>query len=158
MQETSLDFEKEIINYLSSINCRKLFLIDACHSGAGSSDYATSQLSGERMNQLAGGQKGLSLMMSCRANEFSYEDDQWQNGAFTQAMLHTIEQFTRRVPGIDLNQDGALDIKELYTHLEKEVPKLVQTKRPKPQTTQQPLLVADPLSAPIVLFQLPKNK
>lgn len=158
LQETSLDFEKEIINYLSSINCRKLFLIDACHSGAGSSDYATSQLSGERMNQLAGGQKGLSLMMSCRANEFSYEDDQWQNGAFTQAMLHTIEQFTRRVPGIDLNQDGALDIKELYTQLEKEVPKLVQTKRPKPQTTQQPLLVADPLSAPIVLFQLPKNK
>lgn len=158
LQETSLDFEKEIINYLASISCRKLFLIDACHSGAGSEEYASSQLSGERMNQLTSGQKGLSLMMSCRANEYSYEDDQWQNGAFTQAMLHTIEQFTRRVPGIDLNQDGALDIKELYTHLEKEVPKLVQNKRPKPQTSQQPLLVSDPLSSPVVLFQLPKNK
>lgn len=158
LQETSLDFEKEMIQYLSSIPCRKLFLIDACHSGAGSSEYASSQLSGERVNQLTQGQKGLSLMMSCRANEYSYEDDQWQNGAFTQAILNAIEQFTRRVPGIDLNQDGALDIRELYTHLEKEVPKLVQNKRPKPQTSQQPLLVADPLSAPIVLFQLPKTK
>lgn len=158
LQETSLDFEKEIINYLNPINCRKLFFVDACHSGAGGQEAFSLQASGTSIAELAAAQKGLNLLMSCRANEYSYEDDNWQNGAFTETLIQTFENFAQRKPGVDDNVDSRLDMNELFKNIQIKVPQLIQNKRPKPQTSQNPMLILANAQEPIVLFQLPAKK
>lgn len=158
LAETSLNFEQEVLDYLKTVACRKLFLIDACHSGAGAGTGPNPQLSTDQIAQLSNYSRGQHLILSCRANELSYEDDQWQNGAFTRAILNGFAAFAKDDPQVDANRDGALDLQELYQYLEKEVPRLLQTKRPKPNTSQQPLLVADNRLKPLILFQLPPKK
>ncbi len=158
MQETSLDFEKEIINYISNINCQKLFFIDACHSGAGNQNGFSSQASGTDVVGVINSQKDINLILSCGANEYSYEDDNWRNGAFTKVLVQTFQNFAQQPSDLDTNGDNKLDINELYKQLQLKVPQLVQTKRPKPQTNQYPLLISARKDNPIILFQLPDKE
>jgi Caspase domain len=153
MQETSLDFEKEIINYLNPIECRKLFFVDACHSGAG----GNQGVSGTSLANLANNKKGLNLLLSCRSDEYSYEDDSWQNGAFTETLVEALESFSQKKSALDRNGDQQLDLKELYQKIQIQVPSLVQTKKPKTNTSQNPLLILNQLQEPFVLFQLSAN-
>jgi hypothetical protein len=141
MQETSLDFEKEVVNYLNTIGCSKVFFLDACHS-------AESGASKESHYTIA--PKDINLVVSCRANEYSYEDDKWQNGAFTKALIEGFESFKIN-KNIDNNNDNALDIQELFRYVEREVPQLVSKKRPKATTEQHPVLMTNG-SRPLVLF------
>jgi hypothetical protein len=150
MQETSLDFEKEIINYLSPIECRKLFFVDACHSGAGGNQGA----SGTTLANIVNNKKGLNLLLSCRSDEYSYEDDSWQNGAFTEILVEALESFSQKKSALDQNGDQQLDLKELYQKIQVQVPNLVQSKKPKTTTGQNPLLILNQLQEPFVLFQL----
>jgi hypothetical protein len=149
LNETSLDFEREIIDYLRPINCRKLFLIDACHSGAGGQDVFSLQASGTNIAELATAQKDVNLLVSCRANEYSYEDDAWQNGAFTKAIVQVLEG----VGDLKNANPKVLDVNELYQKIKTRVPQLVQSKRPKVQTSQTPLLILSNPQQPMVLFQ-----
>lgn len=158
LQETSLDFEKEIINYLNTINCQKLFFIDACHSGAGKQEGFSAQASGTEIVDVVNTRKDINLLLSCGANEYSYEDDNWQNGAFTKVLVQTFQNFEQQPSNFDLNKDNKLDINELYQQLQVKVPQLVQSKRPKPQTSQYPLLISKSAEKPIILFQLPDKK
>lgn len=141
MQETSLDFEKEIVNYLNTIGCSKLFFLDACHS-------AESGASKESHYTIA--PKDINLVVSCRANEYSYEDDKWQNGAFTKALIEGFEEF-KKDKNVDTNKDNALDVQELFRYVERQVPQLVSQKRPKAATEQHPVLMTSG-SRMLVLF------
>jgi hypothetical protein len=140
LQETSLDFEQELINYLQSLPCDKLFLVDACHSGT---------VSGSGLAGIAARKNGLNILMSCRPDEYSYEDESWQNGAFTHALVQGIDAFSRQMPGLDSDADQHLEVRELFQYIEKEVPRLVEKKRPKVQGTQRPNIF---LSGPKKLF------
>ncbi|MFN4080395.1 MAG: caspase family protein [Saprospiraceae bacterium] len=133
MQETSLDFERELVNYLQDVHCRKIFLIDACQSG---------NASGEGIARIASHQKNLNLIASCQASEFSYEDEAWQNGAFTHAWIKGIQAFTQKPTSVDLDADGRLTLGELFAFVQKETPALVEKKRPKPKTSQKPVIFA----------------
>jgi Caspase domain len=144
MQETSLDFEMEVINYLQSIPCPKLFFVDACHSGTASS----TGLAG-----IATRKNGLNMLVSCQPNEYSYEDDTWKNGAFTHALVQGFELFARQPASLDQNRDARLDVSELFGYIEKEVPALVDKKRPKVSTTQRPNLFLVNPGRPIVIFE-----
>jgi Caspase domain len=142
MQETSLDFEKEIVDYLNTIGCSKLFLLDACHS-------AESGISNTTAYPLA--HKGINLLVSCKANEYSYEDDKWQNSAFTKALIQGFEAF-KTSENMDGNNDNALDVQELFRYVERQVPQLVNQKRPKTSTEQHPVLMTDNMARPLILF------
>lgn len=151
VQETSLDFEEEIIRYLQTIDCRQLFIIDACHSG--SADLPI-RASGSGLADLAASrQGGLNLLASCRKDEYSYEDEAWRNGAFTEAIVQAIAAFRDNPAAIDTNNDGQLDIQEMYRFIEARIPNLLQLKRPKTPTSQTPLLMMAPAERPIVLFK-----
>lgn len=150
LQETSLDFEHEVIRYLQTIECRQLFVIDACHSG--SADLPI-RASGSGLADLAASKQGLNLLASCRNDEYSYEDEAWRNGAFTEAIVQALAVFRDNPNQLDTNQDGQLDIQELYRFLELRIPALVQTKRPKTPTNQTPLLITTPATQPIILFK-----
>lgn len=144
MQETSLDFERELVNYLQDVNCRKIFLVDACQSG---------NASGEGITRIASQQKGLHLIASCQANEYSYEDEAWQNGAFTHAWIEGIQAFTQKSATVDLNGDGQLTLGELFAYVQRETPALVEKKRPKTKTGQKPVIFAPQHIQNLVLFE-----
>jgi hypothetical protein len=157
-KETSLDFEQEIIRYLKEINCRKLFLIDACHSGGAAGSLYNEQTTANSLIQLADRfTGGINLLMSCQANEYSYEDDKWQNGAFTESILEVFSGFMERPEEYDLNSDQQLDVSELFHSINQEVPRLVKKKKPNTQTDQTPLLIAPPEIQKTILIALPKN-
>lgn len=148
LQETSLDFEQEIVNYLQSLPCKKLFFVDACHSGTTSE----TGLAG-----MAARKNSLNMLVSCQSDEYSYEDDAWQNGAFTRALVQGIEAFATRPDALDANADARLDVGELFGYIQKEVPALVEKKKPKTKTSQRPgLILAEP-NRPLVLFELKKD-
>jgi Caspase domain len=132
MRETSLDFEKEILQYLQPIQCRKLMFVDACHSGAA----FTRQSTGEQIATIAAGQKGINLLLSCRSNEYSYEDEAWGHGAFTKALLTAFKDFRQQSGGARY-----LDVNALFSKIEKEIPQLVAQKKPKTQTGQHPGMI-----------------
>lgn len=144
LQETSLDFEQELVNYLQSLPCRKLFFVDACHSGTAS---------GTGLAGIAARKNGLNMLVSCQPDEFSYEDDVWKNGAFTHALVRGFEQFSSRPASLDTNADGMLDAGELFGFIQKEVPALVEKKRPKTKTSQRPNLILAEPGRPVVLFE-----
>ncbi|MBK9337880.1 MAG: caspase family protein [Lewinellaceae bacterium] len=119
LQETSLDFEQEIVNYLQRLPCHKIFFVDACHSGT---------TSGSGLAGIAGRKNNLNMLVSCQADEYSYEDDAWRNGAFTHALVLGLQAFATQPAGLDKNHDMALDIGELFAFVQKEVPGLVEKK------------------------------
>ena len=149
MQETSLDFELEIVNYLQTLPCRKLFFVDACHSGT---------TSGTGLAGIAVRKNGLNMLVSCQADEYSYEDDNWENGAFTRALVRGIATFGEQPALLDQNLDSVLDIRELFSFIQKEVPSLVEKKRPKAKTAQRPKLILAESNTPVALFEIKKRE
>jgi hypothetical protein len=160
LQETSLDFAGEIAAYLADIPCRKVFFIDACHSGtAGHDPEGADEPAGSRqlVEWAVSNNLDLSLLLSCQASEYSYEDQAWKNGAFTEALLQALELFYQQSPQVDANADRRLDLAEWFAYIQGRTPQLVGEKRPKPRTSQNPLLkLSRPGEAP-VLFALPQR-
>jgi Caspase domain len=144
LQETSLDFEQEIVNYVQNLPCKKLFFVDACHSGT---------TSGTGIAGIATRKNGLNMLVSCQPDEYSYEDDAWRNGAFTHALVRALKSFTTQHKVMDTNADHKLDIAELFAYVRKTVPELVDKKRPKTSTKQHPnFFIAEPGKA-LVIFE-----
>jgi|GEM_PF-1570852 len=152
VEETSLDFEKEIVNYLRPTGCRQLFILDACHSGTADAPH---KISG--MSEWAARQQRLNMLVSCRAEEYSYEDDKWENGAFTEGLIQALHAFSTRPEQLDLNADKKLDMAELFSFISIRVPELVQTKRPKPVTGQHPMMILNDTANPLILFESSKK-
>jgi hypothetical protein len=144
MQETSLDFEQDLLNYLQSLPCRKIFFVDACHSGTAS---------GTGLAGIATRRNGLNMLVSCQPDEYSYEDDNWKNGAFTRALVNGLQTFMQQTETLDQNADKALDISELFAYIQKEVPALVDKKRPKTKTSQHPNLIVAEREKPVILLE-----
>ncbi len=143
LRETSLDFEQEILNYLQVLPCRKVVFVDACQSGKASS--AT-------LADIVARKSNMEIMVSCLPDEYSYEDDSWQNGAFTRALVAGIQAFSKEPTLLDKNRDNMLDVNELFAFVQKEVPILVEKKRPRPKSSQRPHLTSNNVQTPTILF------
>lgn len=139
--QTSLNFERDVLDQLKQIKGKVLVFIDACHSGSaiGGKAYSDSAAS-KFMNDLIQKSSGMEIIASCSDHEFSYEDDKWQNGAFTEAILEAFQDKTVEVDGqlihadiFDENigrksgRDGIITIEELRTYIQKRVPNLVKS-------------------------------
>lgn len=83
---------------------------------------------------------GISILTACSKNKFSYEDDSWGNGAFTEALLEALNNKAVEVEGgkiihadnyKELNgewvegSDGIISIEELRACLEDIVAHLI---------------------------------
>ena len=158
----TVDYQQDILDQLNAINCKKVMLIDACHSGsayavAGSRSNTDKQLS-EALTKLIATQPGLSTLTSCHNNELSYEDENWENGAFTEAILEafnnksvTDEQGLNRP---DADGDNVVTLGELYQYLQRRVPQLVKERKPNAPTTQVPFMPETQLNKEMPLFFL----
>lgn len=147
LRSTSLDFSVDVLETLSLLpDVKKFIFIDACYSG-----FAANEDNGVKNNddllmdkaiskavvELAESTQEFSTIVSCRADERSYEDVNWGNGAFTRGLLDAFNNVPISVKGssnqiiADKNEDGILHMKELYNFLKIRVPNLVSEKRPK---------------------------
>lgn len=142
-QQTSLDFQREVLEILDEVNCRKVVFIDACKSGA------------TTLTRLASQRKDYQFMVSCSPEEVSHEDTLWQNGAFTRALLEafgTVEVLPGKRPEkTDLNDDRVLNLKEVFAYVKTRVPALIKTKKPRVKESQTPFM---PSSDDFPLFAL----
>ena len=80
---------REIKNTLSNLAGKSLFFIDTCHSGnvlGGGRRAISSDITGV-INELASAENGVVVFSSSTGRQYSLENPDWGNGAFTKALL-----------------------------------------------------------------------
>lgn len=164
-RQTSIDFQRDIIEQLEQVKGKVLVFIDACHSGnaIGSKDFSDAAAS-KFMNDLIEKSSGMEIIASCSDREFSYEDEKWKNGAFTEAILEAFQDKTVEVDGQlvhadifdEINErksgrDGIITIEELRSFIQKRVPNLVKSVKRQKQNPSHKSTHLLPKSTPVFM-------
>ena len=152
----AIDYQDVALSSLEKVKCHKLIFIDACHSGAAKG--AKETVDAESLMKLSRAAIGTTTITSCRSDEQSYEDYDWQNGAFTEAL---IEAFTNKkctdengAFSSDVNADRRITIHEVFNFIKRRVPNLVKNQKIGRITEQNPVLNEQDLDidVPIVSY------
>jgi WD40 repeat protein len=104
---------------LAAIPCRKLLILDACHSGAAANP----------VRDLTPGGQGPVILAACDRNQSSYENKKYGHGLFTYALLEAL----------DGRRD--LDVRGLFAYARARLPDLL-TEIDLPKYQQVPILFA----------------
>ena len=140
---SSVNFKEDILKKLRVIDGKKLVFIDACHSGSAGGKGYQSEATSKFMRDLIQSTSGMEIFASCSDSEFSYEDEKWENGAFTEAIIEAFENKKVAVDGETIQadifkddpisrkkvkgSDGVITIEELKLFVQRRVPYLVRT-------------------------------
>ena len=127
---SSVSYQKDILARLNEIPCKKVVFIDACHSGGAKADAANLNQSLLEYKKIP---SGVSVITSSQEDEQSFEDDVWENGAFTEAISKGLLNGEA-----DANENKIITIKELYDYIYKEVPEMVYKVKRKVQRPAMP--------------------
>ncbi len=119
----------ELFAALAKINCRKVVLIDACHSGRATAPNV--------LRRCVPNGQGPVVIAACDQSEQSYEHGPFGHGLFTYAVLNALDK-NRDFRTADYNSDGALSPEELYEYVAAKVPELMR-RVGKPGETQTPV-------------------
>lgn len=110
--------ESEIRETVSGLAGKALFFIDACHSAASlKGDVAAADVTAV-VNRMARADSGVIMFASSGGNELSLERADWNNGAFTEALLAGV------VGAADYEKDDSISTAELNLWLSTQVKKL----------------------------------
>lgn len=135
----TIDFKKYILDQLKPLDINHRFVfIDACHSGAINNiedldDFTGVKDSDEEaqsiiLKKLIESSKYLRPMMSCNDQEYSYEHQDWKNGAFTEALIEAFKNkkvLVKNGVTMQASTDKVLTFNEIYDFLRLRVPYLV---------------------------------
>ena len=112
--------DAELKDYLTKIGGKKIFFFDTCYAGAVMGTRATDvQPDVDKFaNELKAAENGIIVFTSSSGNELSQEKDEWNNGAFTKAVVEGLHGAAARpeVPVImisDLQGYVSRRVKEL---------------------------------------------
>ena len=133
-RSTSVSFKNEVVGILDDIPCKKIIMIDACHSGGARANPSDINFEISKLNSVA---KGLTVFASSRGEEQSYEDPLWQNGAFTASIIKALSEGKA-----DEDGNRIISLHELSGYVSKEVSSIVKNVKKRPQN---PVLVNDEL-------------
>ncbi|MEZ4824927.1 MAG: caspase family protein [Bacteroidia bacterium] len=141
-ESTSVSYQDDIIDKLKEIPCKKLIFLDACHSGGATasgekSDAVSSFEINLAIQKLNKTREGFITIASSQAEQYSYEDDMWKNGAFTEAIVKALGSSLA-----DTDKNKIITTTELYDYISKEVPRIVKTVK---RQDQVPKLVENDL-------------
>jgi hypothetical protein len=129
----------EVKKTLSSLPGKTIAFIDTCHSGniMGSGAQIRRGVADITavVNDLTAAENGVVVFASSTGRQFSLENSEWNNGAFTKAL---VEGLTGKA---DYTQDGTITINELDTWLADRVKHL--TRNQQTPTTTKPSTVPD---------------
>ncbi|MCI0699928.1 MAG: caspase family protein [Planctomycetia bacterium] len=112
--ETALSAD-ELFSALAKINCRKIVLLDACHSGQATSANV--------LRRCVPNGQGPIVIAACDQSEVSYEHPRFGHGLFTFAVLDALGDGFRKA---DYNSDGELSPVELFDYIAGRVPVLMR--------------------------------
>lgn len=137
-----LDYKSGILDQLNQIKCKKMVFIDACHSGAAqgakelipNDEDMSSAL--QKLNRQI---QGAAIIASCGVTERSFEDNRWENGAYTEAILEALSE--SKSPA-DANKDSIISLQELFQYVQKRVQELVANSKGR-MVTQVPEMISD---------------
>lgn len=102
---------RELADILVKAKTKKIFcFVDACRSGSATEN--TSEGYGWADNTK---KKGLTFVLSCRANESSFENNWVGNGFFSKALLKGLRGMS------DANKDRIITLKELFNYIYNDV-------------------------------------
>ena len=105
-----------LVEKLSKIRCRKLVLLDACHSG----EAASTNL----VRRMAPNATGLTVMAACDQQEQAFEHEKYKNGLFTYAVL---EALGPKFDAADVNpKNGVLTPGKLFRYVKGRIPELLK--------------------------------
>jgi len=79
----------DIKNTVSSIAGKVAMFVDTCHSGGVMGKRAIADITGV-INEFTSAENGVVVFASSTGRQYSLEDQQWQNGAFTKAVIEGI--------------------------------------------------------------------
>jgi uncharacterized caspase-like protein len=132
----------EILRTIRNRKGAMVVMLDACHSAdtAGVSQKTGSRVDMNRLaNELGDKSLGVFLYASALGRQFSYEHADWQNGAFTKAMLEGLQG------GADRDKLGFVDTEELSLFVRRRVLQMTENRqepvRMKPDATPELRLV-----------------
>lgn len=134
---TSLSAE-ELFEGLARVNCRKMVLLDACHSGQASE--------ANLLRRAAPNGQGPFIIASCDQSELAYEHPKLNHGLFTYAVLDALGNGFSKA---DADVDGVLTAEELYNHAAVMVPSLVRQLRLKGKSQNPICFPREPPKFPV---------
>ena len=167
---TTIDYQEDIIERLKTLQCKVIILIDACHSGGIQNvDAGLSAKSGDQpldaelsraLISLIDASPGIRAIASCQSDEKSWEDPEWENGAFSKAIVEAFENEPVTVLGRETTSasvdDNIVTLNEFYSFISKRVPYLVLRKS-KGKKSQVPYISYKHLEYDFSLFFLKKE-
>ena len=109
----------EIKNTLSNLAGKALFFVDTCHSGnvLGGRRAVSADINGV-INELASAENGVVVFSSSTGRQYSLENPEWGNGAFTKAL---VEGFNGKA---NYNKTGRITHKMLDFYISERVKEL----------------------------------
>jgi len=125
----------DIKNSVASIAGKAVMFVDTCHSGNIMGTRRGSADINAVVNELASAENGVVVFASSTGRQYSLEDLNWGNGAFTKAL---IEGISGRA---DYGGKGKITINMLDLYLSERVKEL--TKGQQTPTTTKPHTIAD---------------
>jgi uncharacterized caspase-like protein len=104
LKNTGLHFSA-MSQLLETLPCKVLLFVDTCHAAGITGAKAIYR---DPLYELTSDEYGAIVFTSSLAREISIENEQWQHGAFTKAILDTFA-----TPESDMNRDGFLSLTEM---------------------------------------------
>ena len=131
---------------------QKLVLVDACRNNPRGGRSAQSAMAKDFSQQLRQVPEGLLVLSSCKAAQASWEDDTVRHGVFMHYVLEGLsgkaDQAGEDVQG---NQNGQVELDELFNYVAVQTGKFVLHERKKSQTPEMYGVRSGP---PIVLSRI----
>jgi|GEM_PF-6055575 len=115
--EGAVNFDS-LFDELASLPCRKMILMDACHSGG-----AVEMVRALTPDFVV----GPSVITASGKNQYALEVPSKMHGIFTAAI---VEAVGRKFDVADVNQDQLLSVAELYNYCAKRVPEIFTNSEP----------------------------
>ena len=115
----------EIKNTLSNLAGKALFFVDTCHSGnvlGGGRRAISADITGV-INELASAENGVVVFSSSTGRQYSLENPEWGNGAFTKAL---VEGFNGKA---NYNKTGRITHKMLDFYISERVKEITGGKQ-----------------------------
>ena len=118
---TSLHYQRDVLDQIANLPCKKLLFIDACHGGGARANSADIN---QALQDIKKAPRGLAIFASSSDQEQSYEHKLWKNGAFTEVLLKGLIE--GKADGAPYgNKNGIVTLNELEKYVTREVPPIV---------------------------------
>ncbi len=113
------------------------FLFDTCHAGdaTGAKFKGAPESYGKFVSELSSAETGARVLASSEGRELSIESKEWQNGAFTKALVEALHGKA------DFGKEGVVRSSELVAYVQRRVAKLTSDRQH--PVVQDPEMVRD---------------